>query len=179
MPRPRMRPTFRIDVPCSREAIHAVLERRLASRSGEVEGTLKSRHCVLEVVARERRFWTPSLDLMLEESAGDPSGRTHHRTRVWGSFSPRAEIWTGFVFAIGSLAVVSCFATMFGLAQLAMQRVPIALVVPVIAVVIAAMLYGAALVGQGLSIGEMYTLRAFLDDCLREAETGQDEGWKI
>ena len=71
---------------------------------------------------------------------------------------------------MGTLAVVSFFATMIGLAQWAIGHSPIALMVPVVAAVIAALLYLAALVGQGLSIAEMYTLRAFLDDCLRDAE---------
>jgi hypothetical protein len=33
------------------------------------------------------------------------------------------------------------------------------------------LLYLSALIGQGLSISEMYRLRAFVDDCLREAES--------
>ena len=74
------------------------------------------------------------------------------------------------MFATGTLAVVSCFATMFGLAQLAMGLAPFALLLPVAAAGLAALLYLAALIGQGLSIVEMYSLRAFLDDCLREAE---------
>ena len=170
MPRPRMRPSFRVDVDCSRTAIEAVIERRLAARPDEIEGTLKTKHCVLEVTGGERRFWTPSLDLMFDSSPREADAAPGAETQVWGTFSPRAEIWTSFVFAMGTLAIVSCFATMFGFAQLAMARPPFALGVPVVAALLAALLYLAALVGQGLSIREMYALRAFLDDCLREAE---------
>lgn len=129
-------------------------------------GTLKSGHCVLEIDPRERRFWTPSLDLMFDASSDEQPDETD----LWGTFSPRAEIWTALVFVMGTLAIVSFFATMIGLAQWALGHAPIALLVPVGASVLAALLYVAALVGQGLSIAEMYTLRAFLDDGLREAE---------
>lgn len=166
MATPRMRPSFRIETPCSNECLQDAFAERLAASAGQVVGTLKSGHCVLEVDARERRFWTPSLDLMFDSASADASPRTN----LWGTFSPRAEIWTALVFAMGTLAIVSFFATMIGLAQWAIGHSPIALMVPAVAAVIAALLYLAALVGQGLSIAEMYTLRAFLDDCLRDAE---------
>jgi len=161
-----MRPSFRIGARCSTGALRDAIERRLAAREGEVVGTLASAHCVLEVMADDRRFWTPSLDLMFEASTEQEGPGT----RLWGTFSPRAEIWTGFVFTMGTLAIASFFATMFGFGQMALGHAPTALVVPAAALVVGALLYAAALVGQGLSIAEMYTLRAFLDDCLREAE---------
>ena len=167
MARPRMRPSFRIEARCSSTTLRDALAGHLAANEGRVVGTLKSGHCVLEVEATERRFWTPSLDLMF----GTPSGGDGaDRSDVWGTFSPRAEIWTALVFAMGTLAIVSFFATMIGLAQWALGHAPIALLVPAASLVLAALLYLAALVGQGLSIAEMYALRAFLDDCLRAAE---------
>ena len=166
MARPRMRPSFRIVARCPSESLRDALARHLAADEGRVVGTLKSGHCVLEIGAEDRRFWTPSLDLMFGASSKQDPGATD----LWGTFSPRAEIWTALVFVMGTLAIVSFFATMIGLAQWALGHAPMALLVPAGAAVVAALLYGAALVGQGLSIAEMYTLRAFLDDCLREAE---------
>jgi len=166
MARPRMRPSFRIVASCPSESLREALAANLAASEGRVAGTLKSGHCVLEVDAEDRRFWTPSLDLMFDAaSEGSDEG-----TDLWGTFSPRAEIWTALVFVMGTLAIVSFFATMIGLAQWALGHAPIALLVPAGAAILATMIYLAALVGQGLSIAEMYMLRAFLDDCLREAE---------
>lgn len=166
MARLRMRPSFRIVARCPSERLRDALARHLAASAGRVGGTLKSGHCVLEIEAANRRFWTPSLDLMFDAA----SDERRSETDLWGTFSPRAEIWTALVFVMGTLVIVSFFATMIGLAQWALGHAPIALLVPVGAAIVAVLLYLAALVGQGLSITEMYTLRAFLDDCLREAE---------
>lgn len=164
--RPRMRPSFRIVARCPSESLRDALANHLAANEGRVVGTLKSGHCVLEVDDEDRRFWTPSLDLMFDASSEEHATGTD----LWGTFSPRAEIWTALVFVMGTLAIVSFFATMIGFAQWTLGHAPVALLVPAGAVIVAALIYLAALVGQGLSIAEMYTLRAFLDDCLRDAE---------
>ena len=120
MPRPRMRPSFRVESDCSREDFHDAIRKRLDAESDEVVGKLTIRQCTLEVVPLRRRFWTPSLDLMIE---GDSDAATP-RTRVWGTFSPRAEIWTAFVFTLGTLVIASFFASMFGFGQMALGRSP-------------------------------------------------------
>lgn len=166
MSRPRMRPTFVVEVACRGDTLMMIFNRQLLAESEDVEGEFSKRHGSLRIPPGGRRFWTPSLDLTIDdESQFDAAS-----ARLWGTFSPRAEIWTAFVFAIGTLVVVSIFASVFGIAQLALGTPPYALAIPVFAVALAGILYLAALVGQGLSISEMYRLRAFVDDCIREAE---------
>jgi hypothetical protein len=161
-----MRPSFRIDVDCDVEAIVGALRTSLDEQPDEIMGTLSSRHCTLTIPDDGRRIWTPCLDLTLH----DLEGEARPRARIWGTFSPRAAIWTGFVFSIGTLIVVSIFAGVFGVAQLALGHAPTALLIPLVAAGLIAALYLVALVGQGLSIADMYRLRAFVDDCLRAAE---------
>lgn len=176
MPRPRMRPSFQVEVDCSAEQLWETIEHQLGSDSGEVEGELSARHGFLRVSTERRRFWTPCLELTLEdceESASGDGERSRFRSRLWGTFSPRAEIWTAFVFTIGCLIILSVFATMYGVAQLVLGQAPLALLIPVGAALAAAFVYLSALVGQGLSISDMYRLRAFVDDCLREAEKAE------
>lgn len=141
----------------------------------DIEGDFSSCHGVLRMARAKSRFWTPCLDLTIEDA--DPGKETTEnrrgRAKLWGTFSPRAEIWTSFVFAIGTLVILSIFAAVFGIAQLVLGHPPWALLVPVGASLAAGLLYLSALVGQGLSISEMYRLRAFVDDCLREAENAE------
>ena len=172
MPRPRMRPSFRVDVDCSADQLRETIERQLASESEEVEGDLSFRHGFLRVPPERRRFWTPCLELTLEDCEQAPGEADPLQSRLWGTFSPRAEIWTAFVFTIGSLIISSVFASMYGLAQLFLGHPPFALLIPLGAAIAAGFVYVSALVGQGLSISDMYRLRAFVDDCLREAEAG-------
>jgi hypothetical protein len=166
-----MRPSFRVAADCSAAALRDTIERHLISDAEDVEGDLSARNGFLRIPEARRRFWTPCLELTIEDcsAAGKTTG-DGARTRLWGTFSPRAEIWTAFVFAIGTLVIVSVFTGVYGLAQLVLGRPPVALLVPVGAVLAALLLYLSALVGQGMSISEMYRLRAFVDDCLREAE---------
>jgi len=180
MSRPRMRPTFAVDAMCTREQLMTALRRRLAVDEEDVEGEFSTRHGVLRIPKAKSRFWTPCLDLTLEdrETGGDGTETTEgqaKQSKLWGTFSPRAEIWTGFVFAIGTLVILSIFSLVYGIAQIALGHTPIALVIPVVAAASGVFLYLAALVGQGLSISEMYRLRAFVDDCLREAENAPAE----
>ena len=174
MARPRMRPSFRVEAACNAERLKSTIGRQLVLDAEDVEGQLSERHGVSWIPEAKRRFWTPCLELTIEGvkgAEGDSADEGAGHSKLWGTFSPRAEIWTAFVFAIGTLIILSIFATVYGIAQLALGRTAYALLVPLGSVLLAALLYLSALVGQGLSISEMYRLRAFIDDCFREAET--------
>lgn len=178
MARPRMRPSFRVQVACSGEEVRDAFERRLGADADGVEGDFSTRHGVLRVPESRRRFWTPCLDLTIDDDDSSDAVASGPRARLWGTFSPRAEVWTAFVFTIGTLVIVSVFTGVYGIAQLVLGHPPLALLVPVFAVLAAAIVYLAALVGQGLSIADMYHLRAFVDDCLRDAEAASSRPGK-
>jgi hypothetical protein len=180
MSRPRMRPTFAVDADCTREELMTAFRRHLVLDAEDVEGEFSTRHGVLRIPDTKSRLWTPCLDLTVEDrEAEDFETKTPElqakQAKLWGTFSPRPEIWTGFVFSIGTLVILSIFSFVYGIAQLALGHAPIALLMPVVALVVGVLLYLSALVGQGLSISEMYRLRAFVDDCLREAESAPTE----
>ena len=180
MPRPRMRPTFAVDATCTREQLMTAFRHHLVVDDEDVEGEFSTRHGVLRIPRAKSRFWTPCLDLTIEDrETGDTGTKTTEpqakQSKLWGTFSPRAEIWTAFVFAIGTLVILSIFSLVYGIAQIALGHAPIALLIPVAAAAVGILLYLSALVGQGLSISEMYRLRAFVDDCLREAESAPTE----
>jgi hypothetical protein len=172
MPRPRMRPSFKVEASCEPERLMEAFRRHLVLDAEDVEGDFSTRHGVLRIPEAKCQFWTPYLDLTVEERGDAPTAACEVQTKLWGTFSPRPEIWTGFVFAIGTLTVVSIFSSVWGAAQLALGHGTFAFLIPLAALVVGALLYVSALVGQGLSISEMYRLRAFVDDCLREAENG-------
>lgn len=153
----------------------AALRERLEGNDQGVEGTFSRKNAVLCIRPGKRRFWSPCLDLTLD-GVDDPSAEAPDvpnvdpRVKVWGTFSPRPEIWTAFVFAIGVLTILSVINVFFGIAQFMSGQSPWALLIPVVAIGLAAAIYASALIGQGLSGDDMYRLRAYLDDCLDEAE---------
>jgi hypothetical protein len=174
MPLPRMRPSFVVTASCRSEDAMSILRNRLDNNPQGVEATFSHNHGVLSSRGENQRFWSPCLDLTIEdvsESSIFPLvERDDVKTKVWGTFSPRAEIWTGFVFAIGTLMVVSLLAIIFGLAQVMLGETPWALLIPVVALLIAVGIYASALVGQGLSGDEIYRIRSYVDACLHEAD---------
>jgi hypothetical protein len=166
---PKMRPRFVVEVPCAARHVMAALRDALAQPELEIEGELSERHGVLHVPEVDRRFWSTQLGLTIEDRAATNDVRA--TTRVLGIFSPHPEIWTGFVFAIGTLVGVAVFGTMYAIVQMAMGDPPWALLAPLIATLLGGLVYTSTLVGQGLAAGEMYLLRSHLDDCLEEART--------
>lgn len=165
---PRMRPSFTLEVACRGEDAMQILGARLAANPHGVEGSFSRRHGMLCMPEANRRFWSPCLDLTIEEIAGKLEDGSP-TIRVWGTFSPRPEIWTGFVFAIGILAIVAFASLFFGIAQLLSGHPPWAWLVPVLAPVLAAGIYVSALVGQGLAAADMHHMRAYVEACLGEA----------
>lgn len=175
MPLPRMRPFFVLDARCRPEDAMAVLRERVDDNPQGVEGSFSRHHGVLSMPEPNRRFWSPCLDLTVggaerQSSEAEEAGEAEVTVRIWGTFSPRPEIWTGFVFAIGTLSILSTLSLFFGVAQLMLGHAPWAWVVPLMAILIASAIYVSALVGQGLSGDDMYRMRAFVDACLSEAQ---------
>lgn len=170
---PRMRPSFILEVPCRFRDAMEILRDRLGDNPQGVEGSFSSKHGVLCMPETDRRFWSPCLDLTLDEvtdRVGSSAPSRPETVKVWGTFSPRPEIWTGFVFAIGTLVIVSLASLFFGVAQLMLAHPPWALVVPVVATLLGGAIYTSALVGQGLSADDMYQMRAYVEACLQEAQ---------
>jgi len=157
-----------------------ILRERLDDNPQEVEGTFSRQHGTLHVSGEKQHFWSPCLELTVvnaedaeaeaDGSSADDESEGPMATKVWGTFSPRPEIWVGFVFAIGVCAVITFLALLFAIAQLMLGHTPWALLIPVAAILLGIGIYTSAIVGQGLSIGEMYRIRSYLDECLKEAE---------
>lgn len=140
------------------------LRGRLEGNVQGVVGTFSRRHGVLKIPLERRHFWSPELSLTIEHVDQDPA-----RTRVRGVIAPHPDIWTGFVFAYGTLFLVGLCGLMYGMAQLSLGRSPAALLIPVASLALAGFVYGAAFIGQGLGADEVYRLRGYLDGCLEAA----------
>jgi hypothetical protein len=166
---PRMRPRFFVDVSCGAEPIMDALRSGGADRGRSIEGHFSVRHGTLMMPEADRQFWSTRLDLTVDEEHTGADGTTVP-TRVFGVFCPNPEIWQVYVFAMGTLAVLGICGLIYGFVQLALGHLPWALLVPLLCALIGALVYTSTLVGQGLAAPEMYELRSYLDDRLKEAE---------
>lgn len=164
--KPRMRPVFAIPLDSDGTDVLHALDVLLKSGTTGVIGQVLSGHAVLQLPPERRSVLSPFLNLELADTDGGAVLR--------GRFSPHPNIWTGFLAIYGALGMVSLVCAMFGLSQWWLgQPAWILLGVPA-ALGLIAFVYGAAVIGQGLTADEMYDLRALVDRAVRES-TGEAE----
>lgn len=163
--RPRARPRFALELAVTPEAVVERVRLALGLAHARVTGSVFRRTLLLTVRDEDRHFWSPHLDVQLDEL---PNGKT----RLSAVFAPHPQIWTSFVAVQLLLGLLSIGAAVWLTSSLMLGR---ELLAP--ALTLAAMLFGggfafgAAYVGQGFGSEQMYELRAFLDGCLRDASS--------
>jgi hypothetical protein len=165
-----MRPRFIAEPVCSAEHVMRALRSDESRAERDIEGRFSTRHGILMLSESERQFWSTQLSLTVEDARHGPDGEARP-TRVLGVFSPQPEVWTAYVFAIGSLALIGMCGVLYGVVQLLLGDAPTAWVASLVVALIAALLYTSTLVGQGLAADEMYELRSYLDDRLEAARS--------
>ena len=160
--RPRPRPRFELE----RAEPPAVLLPRMKAaidrHQEHVQGMVVPPHRVeLRVPDDQRKAWSPQLTV--DVTPTDTGG-----SQIRARFGPDPHIWTLYV-ALYALAVFGAFVCLaFGVSQWVAGQSPWALYLTPLAAVLAGLVYGAAFVGQGLGLGQMYALRTFLDEALDE-----------
>ncbi len=80
-----------------------------------------------------------------------------------GRFGPRPNVWTGFMAIYSLLALAGLGGIMLGWAQLSVKEYAWGFWLAPAALALIAFVYGAAVIGQGLTQDEMYVLRNFVD----------------
>lgn len=161
MERPRARPRFELEVPLPPEAILERVRARLARPDAPVQGRLSRRTVSLTVLPRATQFWSPHLDVQLDEK---PAG-----TRLYCTLAPHPSIWFGFIMLQAFFGLLALASGIYALGQWTVGQ-PAWLSTGVFAAMMVGggLAYGAAYVGQGIGSNQMYELRAFLDAALRE-----------
>lgn len=159
--RPRMRPEFMIAVGECGPAVMARLERQLAEPGCDLAGQVRGEHACLSLPPSRQSLLSPHLNLELHTRDGS--------VRLRGRFGPRPNVWTGFMAVYGVLAMGGLTGGIYGWAQTTVHEFPWGFFAVPAALALIAFVYGAAIIGQGLTADEMYELRAFVDDAVHEA----------
>lgn len=161
MTRPRARPRFTLDLAIAPDEVTERVRAHLA-RSRKVTGSVFRRTIMLTVCKEETHFWSPHLDVQLEETK-------EGGTRVAAMFSPHPHVWTAFLGVQLSFGLLSLAAAMWAYSVWSLgQDVRLALGVLGLMLFGGGFAYGAAYVGQGIGSEQMYELRAFLTEALRD-----------
>lgn len=150
-----MRPRFEFQLPIERERWLGALKSRLQSDAGSLRGQVFRKHAVVEVRDGERTFWSPYLNLEVED---EPDG-----SAIRGRFSPHPNVWTMFMAVYILLGIAALGGLSYGIVQYTLGQSPWALLVVPAAIALFGFVYGATLIGQGLGAEQMYKMRSLID----------------
>jgi uncharacterized integral membrane protein len=150
-----MRPRFEFQLPVERERWLSALGELLQNDAGSLRGQVFRKHAVVEVRHGERTFWSPYLNLEVED---EPDG-----SAIRGRFSPHPNVWTMFMAVYILLAIAALGGLSYGIVQYTLGQSPWALLVVPVAVALFGFVYGATLIGQGLGAEQMYKMRSLID----------------
>ena len=155
---PRMRPKFYIELPVG--ADEAIVQLREGLDSPELHGVsmVAGRHAELLVDRAERRLWSPRLTVRLDDS---PAGSVL-RCR----FSPRPDVWTGFMFVYFLLVFLVVFGATLGYVQQVSNETAWGFWAIPIGLTLIACIHLASYVGQRLAAAQMRELKERLDSVL-------------
>ena len=154
----RMRPKFSLELPVP--ADEAIIRIRRGLNTPELRGSGASTGRTAEILVdrSERRVWSPRLTVRVEDA---PEGST-----LRGRFSPRPDVWTGFMFVYFLVVFLIVFGATFGYVQQVSDQAPWGYWAVPGGLLIIAGIHLASYVGQRLGAGQMHELRERLESVL-------------
>lgn len=136
---------------------------RLEEPDAPCRGLATDGQIELRIRERDRRFWSPQLVVVLK-----PDQEHGGATRLTGHFGPNAHLWTMFMAAYGFIVLSALNGAFYGFAQVMIGEPAWALWSVPAAVLLVALIYVAAGVGQRLGHDQadvlLHTLEAAVGD---------------
>jgi len=158
-----MRPEFMIPLKSDGDQLLHRLRLILADNHPQFTGQVVTGHAMIKLVRDRRSLLSPVLNLEVVEVAGTPA--------LHGRFSPQPNVWTGFMAIYMVLGLAGLGGLMYGFAQMTVDQAPWAMIAAPIALALIGFVYGAAFIGQGLTVDDMYAMRAFVDELAAHPES--------
>lgn len=147
----RIRPSFSHTVDFTLDDTRSRILASLAQQSPSLVVKSFPTFIGLHLPAAERRYWSPRLFLSLEATA-------EGGTRINGTYGPEMEIWAVFLYGYLIAGLLSTFAGILGAAQLLTDSYPWGFWVVGAMVLVAAVLYLGAQLGQKLGAWQTFQL---------------------
>ncbi|MCP4291468.1 MAG: hypothetical protein GY780_06505 [bacterium] len=160
-PKPLMKPGFAICLAKNENQVLVRLDRILKSEKYPIEGRVLKKHAFIQLPEEDRTFLSPYLNLSLKEEEDN--------LILEGRFSPHPHVWTAFMAIYGVLGLMGLGGIVYGWAQSMIGEPAGMMWAGPISLLAIAFVYGAAVIGQGLTAQEMYSLRNVVD---RAVENG-------
>jgi hypothetical protein len=156
----RIRPRFKQQLKTDLREIKDRVKEALKNPKNPYSATYLPNQITLRVLPEDRHFWSPQLNLTLEEK--------EEGTLIRGLYGPNPSIWAMFFFAYASLGIIILFAGMVVLSQLSLgMETPLWWVIP-LSSSLALLVYLIAQAGQKLGAQQMFDLHHFYEETLGE-----------
>ncbi len=153
-----MRPRFILELPLP--ADEAILKIREGLDTPKLRDSTMAagRYAEFLVEEPERRVWSPRLTVRIDDAPGG--------SILQGRFSPRPDVWTGFMFVYFLVVFVIVFGATLGYVQQASDQTPWGYWAVPFGLLIIAGIHVASYVGQRLGADQMGELRGRLESVL-------------
>ncbi len=158
-----MRPRFEIALDHPADEVWEAIEAAIASPDARCTGWVQEGAGELHVRREDEHFFSPMLCMCSDDSV--------EGTVLRGRFGPHPHVWMLFMaiyFICGAIAVGG---SMYGISQWMMGAEPWALWFTPAGIGLAAFVYGAAFIGQGLGAEQMHWLMSVVDDARHKLDS--------
>ncbi len=153
-----IRPKFKLITEYSKQEVIDKISTALGRTDTTLKGTILDNHIILKIPLAEQHYWSPQLDLDLEE--------TETGTLIKGRFGPRPSVWLMYIFFYSVLAFISLMIMIMGFAQMNLGMSAHILWGLHITGVTFVFLLFTAKAGQKLGMEEMIQLKSFFEKSL-------------
>jgi hypothetical protein len=155
-----LRPRVKIISKLGKEEIINRIKKKIEDPNSPCKGWAKGEHALIYAPEKEKKIWTPQLNLQIDE--------IEEGTEVRGVIGPSSNVWTAFAFTFSILGFIAFVALFWGLSLLSLYSpAEILWIVPVVLVLILGV-YMLARIGQQLSRTQVMELRKFVESTLQE-----------
>jgi len=155
----RIRPRFKEEIAIPPESLKTLIAEALKRNRDFCIGNIIKNHVILSVPKSNEHYWSPQLNLELEDNEGG--------TLIRGLFGPKPGVWTMFVFFYSAIGFLTMMGLIFGLSQMMLKMHAYGLWSVPVGLILLLGLFISSKIGQRLGYEQMTDLRQFLDEIIK------------
>jgi hypothetical protein len=161
----RLRPRFDRALRCSKKEAMDLMRSTLDDPDIHIRCSVFRNSCVLKVPLDDVRFWSPQLQLSIEEKSDDEA-------ELHGIYGPRPSVWSIFIAAYSAIAFLGTMGMIYGYSQWSIGEPAVALWSGPVAIFVAMVVWIIGRFGRSRGMSQMLMLR---DVMLRAIGAKMDE----
>lgn len=155
----RVRPKIRIEIEKPLNEIIESVNRSVSNHSSEIRGKAYQSHIHLEVVHKLEHFWSPQLDLNIEEVSNEKS-------ILIGRYGPKRNIWILFGLGYVLFSMGFVISLMIWLVKWNLHQESLMYIFPIVFGVLLITLYILAQIGQKVGAEQTFLIHHNLEESL-------------